>query len=63
MELTLRQAEDLLRNWRSAAARRDEVVWAAIDAGVSKSRISELSGLARSTIDRILAGAEDTDGD
>lgn len=33
--------------------RRDEVVRAAVDAGVSKNEIHRLTGIARTTIDRI----------
>jgi hypothetical protein len=38
----------------AAGSRRDEVVRAAIDAGLSKSEVHRLTGMARTTIDRIL---------
>lgn len=57
-ELTLRQARELLAGWKAerdaVAGRRDEVVCAAVDAGLSKSEICRLSGVARTTIDRIV---------
>ena len=58
--LTVRQARELLAAWAADHAavdgRRDEVVRPAIDAGLSKSEVHQLAGLARTTIDRI-AGA------
>jgi hypothetical protein len=42
--------------WATNYARRDLVVMTAHRAGVSRHRIHELTGIARSTIDRILAG-------
>lgn len=48
------QAEDLLVRWEAANARRDVIVWKAFRAGVSMRRIHELTGLARSTVYRIL---------
>jgi hypothetical protein len=38
----------------AAGSRRDEVVQAAIDAGLRKSEVHRLTGIARTTIDRIL---------
>lgn len=46
------QAEQALIAW--ASVERDEVVRAAYDAGVSKNRIHTITGIARTTIDRIL---------
>ena len=40
----------------AVGSRRDGVVRAAIDAGLSKSEVHRLTGMARTTIDRI-AGA------
>jgi hypothetical protein len=37
----------------AAGSRRDEVVRAALDAGLSKSEVHRLTGIARTTIDRI----------
>jgi ATP-dependent exoDNAse (exonuclease V) alpha subunit len=60
-ELTLRQARELLTGWKAdqetVAGRRDEVVLAAVEAGLSKSEICRITGLARTTIDRILGSA------
>lgn len=46
------EAEQALRAW--ATIERDELVRAAHDAGVSKNRIFTITGIARTTIDRIL---------
>lgn len=46
------EAEQALIAWASVG--RDELVRAAYQAGVTKSRIHELTGIGRSTIDRIL---------
>jgi hypothetical protein len=60
-ELTLRQARELLAAWAAerdaVTARRDEVVRAAVSAGVSKSEVHRLTGIARSTLDRIIGAA------
>jgi hypothetical protein len=37
----------------AVSSRRDEVVRAAVDAGLSKSEVHRLTGMARTTIDRI----------
>ena len=59
-ELTVRQARQMLTAWAAeqdaVGSRRDEVVRAALDAGLSKSEVHRLTGMARTTIDRI-AGA------
>jgi hypothetical protein len=58
-ELTVRQARQMLTGWAAEQdavdRRRDEVVRAAIDAGLSKSEVHRLTGIARTTIDRILS--------
>jgi hypothetical protein len=58
-ELTVRQARELLARWTAdqavITARRDEVVRAAVDAGLSKIEVHRLTGIARTTVDRILA--------
>lgn len=46
------QAEAALQAW--ATVQRDELVHAAHQAGVSKNRIHVLTGIARTTVDRIL---------
>jgi hypothetical protein len=59
-ELTVRKARQMLAAWAAeqdaAGSRRDGVVRAAIDAGLRKSEVHRLTGIARTTIDRI-AGA------
>lgn len=54
LELTLDQAERELIAWTAANACRDDVIRAAHHAGVSKARIYAITGIARTTIDRIL---------
>ena len=57
-ELTVRQAREVLAAWAAeqdaVGSRRDEVVRAALDAGLSKSEVHRRTGIARTTIDRIL---------
>jgi hypothetical protein len=57
-ELTVRQAREMLTAWAAeqdaVTGRRDEVVRAAVAAGLSKSEIHRLTGIARTTIDRIV---------
>jgi hypothetical protein len=56
-ELTVRQARQMLAAWAAehdaVGSRRDKAVRAAIDAGLSKSEVHRLTGMARTTIDRI----------
>jgi hypothetical protein len=47
-------AIDMLRSWRKAHDARNDVIRAARDAGLSVKRIHELTGIARTTIDRLL---------
>ena len=55
-DLTIRQAEQLLEELRPAPrASRDDTVRTAYASGVRKSRIAELAGISRRTVDRILA--------
>jgi hypothetical protein len=49
------EAEQLLIEWASVTRDRDSRVRAAVAAGVSKYRVNQLTGIGRSTIDRILA--------
>ncbi|MFI9463739.1 hypothetical protein [Streptomyces xiamenensis] len=49
-----RDAERRLAGWAALRSSRDSLVQQARRAGVTKSRIAELTGLARTTIDRIL---------
>ena len=55
--MTVRQAEARLTEWAMWRAdvnrERDESVRAALASGVSKKRIYELTGIARTTLDRI----------
>jgi hypothetical protein len=51
---TTDRAERELVAWATASACRDDVVIAAHRAGVSKARIHAITGIARTTIDRIL---------
>ena len=39
--------------WPTEGIAGPEVVWAAVDAGLSKSEVHRLAGMARTTIDRI----------
>jgi hypothetical protein len=48
-------AEDKLRRWAEANARRDEIVREAAAAGVSIHQIQRITGIARATIIGILA--------
>jgi len=50
--MTAEEAEAALQAW--ATVQRDELVHAAYQAGVSKNRIHAITGIARTTIDRIL---------
>jgi len=50
--MTPEEAEAALQAW--ATVQRDELVQAAHQAGVSKNRIFTITGIARTTIDRIL---------
>ena len=54
-------AEGMLRTWAKAHAARDEVIRAASEVGVSAHRIHRITGLARTTISRILAEGSESD--
>jgi hypothetical protein len=54
VELTVRQARDLLIEYAAVLQSRDDRVRTAYVSGVSKSEISRLTGIARTTIDRII---------
>jgi len=62
VELTVRQAKQLLIEWAAVVASRDDRVRTAFDSGFSKSEISRLTGVARTTIDRILDGPSTATG-
>lgn len=51
------EAEQLLSEWVIVTRDRDYRVRAAVAAGVSKYRVNQLTGIGRSTIDRILAAS------
>ncbi len=53
-QLTRDQAERELTAWATANACRDDVIRVAYEAGVTKTRIAAITGIARTTIDRIL---------
>lgn len=53
-ELAASEAERALMEWAVMDAMRDELVLRAAAAGVAKNRIHKITGIARSTIDRIL---------
>jgi hypothetical protein len=53
--LTRAEAERMLTEWAASFGGRDALVLAAFRAGVSKHRIHALSGIARTTLDRILS--------
>jgi hypothetical protein len=65
-ELTLWRAKEMLTAWAAekdaVASRRDQVVRAAVDAGVSKSEVHRLTGIARTTVDRIVGTAPEKGG-
>ena len=62
-ELTVRQAREMITTWaaaqRAAAVQRDEVVRAAVAAGLSKSEVHRLTGIARTTVNRIVGSGPD----
>ncbi len=61
VELTVRQARELLTEWATVVADRDARVITAYESGVSKAEIARLTGIARTTVDRILEGVQGDD--
>jgi hypothetical protein len=57
-ELTIREATEVLENWAASSEHlygtRNRVVRQAWEAGLGKSRIAQLTGLSRGTVERIL---------
>ena len=57
-ELTVRQAREMLTawasEWQAVDGKRDEVILAAVEAGLTKSEVHRLTGIARTTVDRIV---------
>ncbi|MGO9081723.1 MAG: hypothetical protein ACLQDY_22220 [Streptosporangiaceae bacterium] len=58
-EVTIRQARELLIEYSAMARTRDERVQLAYRSGVSKAEIARLTGVARTTVDRIIDAAGD----
>lgn len=56
--MTLDEAETVLYRWRVGNDARDDLVRAALAAGLTKVRVSELTGIARTTIDRIVRATQ-----
>jgi DNA invertase Pin-like site-specific DNA recombinase len=56
--LTHAEAEALLTDWAGVVRSRDERVRLAYQAHMSKSEIARLTGIARTTIDRIVSEAD-----
>lgn len=56
-------AEIALTDWAEQNGRRDDLVRQAIRLGVSKHRIHVITGIARTTIDRVMesGGSDDDD--
>jgi hypothetical protein len=54
-DMTPEEAERMLTEWVAVTRDRDNRVRAAVAAGISKHRVHQLTGIGRSTIDRILA--------
>lgn len=54
--VTREEAEKALVCYADTLGGRDRLVLAALSAGLSKHRIYVLSGIARTTIDKIIAG-------
>jgi DNA invertase Pin-like site-specific DNA recombinase len=57
-ELTVRQARESLTDWAAVNVSRDDRIRTAHHSGLSKSEIARLSGVARTTVDRILEEPE-----
>jgi hypothetical protein len=53
--MTTEEAEQMLSEWVVVTRDRDARVRAAVAAGITKHRVHQLTGIGRSTIDRILA--------
>lgn len=53
--LTIPEAESLLLEWVAVVRDRDDRIRAALAAGLTVSRVSQLTGVARSTIYGVIA--------
>ena len=54
--MTEEEAREALAHWADQRRQRDTLVRQAVAAGVSKNQVHQITGLARTTIDFILAG-------
>jgi len=61
--MTPEEAERMLIEWTTVTRSRNERVRAALAAGLTKHRISVVSGISRATIDRLLVSARDEASD
>jgi hypothetical protein len=52
--MTQEEAKQMLAEWVTITRGRDNRVQIAVEAGVTKHRVHQLTGLSRSTIDRVL---------
>lgn len=55
-ERDLAALTDALAGWAENNAKRDDLVRRAVAAGMSKHRVHVITGIARTTIDRIVRG-------
>lgn len=60
--MTPEEAEQLLTEWAFVTRDRDNRVRWAVAAGVTKHRVHQLTGIGRSTIDRILSASSAPNG-
>ena len=61
-EWSREHAEQELAAWAAANEYRDEIIKAAYKAGVTKARIHAMTGVARTTVDRVLQDADSRPG-
>lgn len=54
--MTEAEAREALQHWRESVSQRDSLFRAALEAGITKHQIHQITGVARTTIDRILEG-------
>lgn len=59
VEVTVRQARELLIEWAAVVRSRDDRIRTAVESGLSKSEVHRLTGVARTTIDRIVDSVPD----
>jgi hypothetical protein len=56
--MTPAEAEEMLAEYAAVVASRDERIRSAIAAGLAKHRVHVLTGVARTTIDKIVASGD-----